>query len=185
MTGDYPKIIWSPDNACPSTWFFPYCPSFRVIPFFASTNSFTVTVGNLPTAVTEFHFIYVFEWMHILDIYLSIIFFKNRPFSRAEGGGVVICAVAFDLSWSFRVWCLQSKPVKRFLFLSRLYRLLSKPETWLPEEYARVQIWNNVLSTFSLREYICALFNLGLKVCWSQTFCFLFIRVIEIKKPER
>ncbi|XP_074621777.1 uncharacterized protein LOC141880222 isoform X1 [Acropora palmata] len=32
-------------------------------------------------------------------------------------------------------------------FMGTSSGLLSKPETWLPEEYARVQIWNNVLKS--------------------------------------
>ena len=34
-----------------------------------------------------------------------------------------------------------------------LRRLLSRPENWLPEEHARVQVWDNVLS----KSHICSL----------------------------
>lgn len=32
------------------------------------------------------------------------------------------------------------------ILFSLVPRLLSRPENWLPEEHARVQIWDNVLS---------------------------------------
>lgn len=75
-----------------------------------------------------------------------------------------------------------SQNLSNAFFSYLVFRLLSKPETWLPDEYARVQIWNNVLSTLSLREYICAFYNLDLKVRWPQRFCLLLIWGIELAK---
>ena len=39
-----------------------------------------------------------------------------------------------------------------------LRRLLSRPENWLPEEHARVQVWDNVLS----KSHICSLWTIDL-----------------------
>jgi hypothetical protein len=36
------------------------------------------------------------------------------------------------------------------MILNLFRSLLSRPEKWLPEEYARVKIWDNVLSKFSI-----------------------------------
>lgn len=69
---------------------------------------------------------------------------------------MVICVLnLLQLHWisvgSFKSGVCSQNPSHAF-FSFLVFRLLSRPETWLPEEYARVQIWNNVLSTFALRE---------------------------------
>ena len=65
---------------------------------------------------------------------------------------LLVCEIVLDMNqiwtfqWTILISFLSRTECKWVHVWSFFYRLLSRPENWLTEEHARVQIWENVLS---------------------------------------